>query len=1020
MSVSQCQKRSARSRRWAPAIAVSAVLLVAGCGGGGSGGVDGMSIVEQESPENFVLRSDSPELTTKGAFESFDGYLSESARVLRSDGGDSSATFRISIPRSGYYEVFAWWPRTGGEGSFARITVTHPGGKSTIRVDQSVDGGGWNSLGVYALDENGEASVAWASENGAPMLVDAVRVQYVGDERPQLRLGNTELPVGEQGAMYSAPLLGAGGIPPYAFRLLEGALPAGLELDVAAGSISGIPAFPGSHSFSLEVVDSTGHRGVAQASISVVEPMSPLISGSAVTKSSVPGETAMAAKSAAGSLLSVIQAMPEGEWSKVNLNQFSDVWAPADLRPLLHRGNPEPSKIIIAWSSFAWDANRGNLILYGGGHANYRGNDVYIWRGSTRMWERASLPSESVQDALGNIIAIDGADAAPASAHTYDNNIFLPIHDRMLVLGGAAEANGGHFYRQHTATTSRITGPYLFDPSRADPWKVGGTTGSHVQRVSPYPEIVGGGMWSNRENWLNASLPPSQNFVNDCTGYAEENGKDVVYVRNYNLYKYTIPNLGDSTQDKWEIVGRFWGGPGDKVACGVDPGKTFVRTATNSVPFVYWNLQTPGAKNNDVKLTPTDPTGEFESLLASNAITMRDCGLDFDRPRGRYALWCGGGRVWMLEPPATISPNGWIIRKQPTPIGPAPTADVGTGILGKWEYAPDLDAFVALQDPVQGNVWIYKPVGWQNPGGGDGGGGDDDPPPNVPPSVQITQPANASSFVAGQPLTVSAVASDADGSVARVRFFRGSTEIGQAVSPPYAISWTSPPVGTFELKAIATDDRGAETISASVTVTFTSPPTGGGATVVLQNGLNGYAGAMDTYLSYYHQSLSFGGAADMHDKTNRYPILVRFRIFQSEGGPVPVGATIQSAKLELYKYSAYDTVYSAHRLLKNWSEESATWNQSGPSVGWSVPGAFGAGTDYRSTSDATASAPWESAWVEFDVTGGIQEISNAGGVGNYGWRLNGVSGTTSGIKRFYSSQYSGDSSLRPRLTITYR
>ena len=45
----------------------------------------------------------------------------------------------------------------------------------------------------------------------------------------------------------------------------------------------------------------------------------------------------------------------------------------------------------------------------------------------------------------------------------------------------------------------RTTGPYLFDPSKADGSKVGGTTGSHVTRVAPHPEIVGGNMWENRD-----------------------------------------------------------------------------------------------------------------------------------------------------------------------------------------------------------------------------------------------------------------------------------------------------------------------------------------------------------------------------------------------------------------------------------------------------------------------------------------------------------------------------------------
>src|SRR4029077_8347884 len=44
-----------------------------------------------------------------------------------------------------------------------------------------------------------------------------------------------------------------------------------------------------------------------------------------------------------------------------------------------------------------------------------------------------------------------------------------------------------------------------------------------------------------------------------------------------------------------------------------------------------------------------------------------------------------------------------------------PTADVGTGILGKWKYIPNLDAFMALQDAIAGNIWLYTPPGGQAP-----------------------------------------------------------------------------------------------------------------------------------------------------------------------------------------------------------------------------------------------------------------------------------------------------------------
>jgi len=425
-------------------------------------------------------------------------------------------------------------------------------------------------------------------------------------------------------------------------------------------------------------------------------------------------------------LVTLLAALPEGEWTQASLNTYASVWTPAELRPLDGQSNPAPDRIILAWSGFTWDPNRGDLLLYGGGHANYSGNDVYRWRGSTRQWERASLPSQIKQDDLGNFQAIDGWDNAPGSAHTYDTNSFFPHLDRMVVFGGAAYNSGSAFMREVTPTTARTTGPFFFDPARADPNKVGGTTGSHVQRVAPHPEIVGGQMWANRDVYVNIPNNPSLpgNFVNGCAAYAEENGKDVAYLgarppggsTALFLYKYTANALASPAQDTVSLAGVFWNGTDNATSCGVDPlRKLFVRTGNAAVPFVYWDLSTPGSGNRDVRVTPTDPSGEFPTLLASGNVTLPNCGFDFDARRNRFALWCGDGRVWMLTPPATASPLGWTIQKQRAPTRAIPNGDVGTGILGKWKYIPNLDAFIGLQDYTLGNIWIYKPVGWVNP-----------------------------------------------------------------------------------------------------------------------------------------------------------------------------------------------------------------------------------------------------------------------------------------------------------------
>src|SRR5205814_317177 len=57
------------------------------------------------------------------------------------------------------------------------------------------------------------------------------------------------------------------------------------------------------------------------------------------------------------------------------------------------------------------------------------------------------------------------------------------------------------------------------------------------------------------------------------------------------------------------------------------------------------------------------------------------------------------------------------------------------------------------------------------------------PAVNHPPSVSLIAPANGTSFPAGSNITLTATASDSDGSIAKVEFYRGGTSlIGTATS----------------------------------------------------------------------------------------------------------------------------------------------------------------------------------------------------------------------------------------------
>jgi PKD repeat protein len=90
---------------------------------------------------------------------------------------------------------------------------------------------------------------------------------------------------------------------------------------------------------------------------------------------------------------------------------------------------------------------------------------------------------------------------------------------------------------------------------------------------------------------------------------------------------------------------------------------------------------------------------------------------------------------------------------------------------------------------------------------------------NLPPTINLTGPAGGSTFTAPASIAVAATARDSDGTVARVDFYAGSTLIGSATSSPYTATWVGVPGGTYVLKAVATDNLGATTSSATASIT---------------------------------------------------------------------------------------------------------------------------------------------------------------------------------------------------------
>jgi len=132
---------------------------------------------------------------------------------------------------------------------------------------------------------------------------------------------------------------------------------------------------------------------------------------------------------------------------------------------------------------------------------------------------------------------------------------------------------------------------------------------------------------------------------------------------------------------------------------------------------------------------------------------------------------------------------------------------------------------------------------------------------------------------------------------------------------------------------------------------------------------------------------------------------------------LPVGATITDAILSLYVRSdtnAQDRTYWVYELTQtDWVELEATWNKYKTGNNWAS-----AGGDYTVTNGASAIVPADNNWMNWNVLALVQHFQSAHSeVANF--LLKDGNETSGDASYFHSREYTTDTSLCPKLVITY-
>ncbi|MEW5804457.1 MAG: choice-of-anchor X domain-containing protein [bacterium] len=144
---------------------------------------------------------DNPDAVFAGTWTESTSYpdrFEDSYHYHSAGSGTDTATWTVTIPAAGNYDVHAWWTADSSRATDAKYTVFFEGGSQEVVRSQQIKGGCWNHLGTwfflpgeYAVVLSDDAdgyviadAIKWAPENG-PVLYpfpvsDNPDAHYVG------------------------------------------------------------------------------------------------------------------------------------------------------------------------------------------------------------------------------------------------------------------------------------------------------------------------------------------------------------------------------------------------------------------------------------------------------------------------------------------------------------------------------------------------------------------------------------------------------------------------------------------------------------------------------------------------------------------------------------------------------------------------------------------------------------------------------------------------------------------------
>jgi hypothetical protein len=249
--------------------------------------------------------------------------------------------------------------------------------------------------------------------------------------------------------------------------------------------------------------------------------------------------------------------------------------------------------VIADWNGALADTKRNRLVLWGGGHNGYFGNEVYALDVEHSTLQRITEPSSG--EGIANLKSCpeEYADGKPNARHTYNGLQYISKQDVYFVFGAGLSPCGNF-----------SNGIWFFDPTHS--------------------------AWMKRNPKIHPN--PAQNGSIPMTAY--DSGSGMVYEVEGNVgvfWKY------DPSGDNWTSLGEVKACSRLNMTSAVDPvRKLYYCIGSGS----FSKISLSGSH----KATPLVGQG-CEGLVAAGGP-----GFDFDSSQNRFVGWAGGATVYIYDP----------------------------------------------------------------------------------------------------------------------------------------------------------------------------------------------------------------------------------------------------------------------------------------------------------------------------------------------------------------------------------